>query len=341
MRHSIVKTVQRKRPIIGEYQKVRIPDQFRECVTFLYLEKSEGTIKVGLKQPVATAFFIGVPFEQLTFKYVVTARHVIDNTRTEGKLYIRVKKTDGSYDDLLADHDSWISHPSSDVTVSPVALTNFHEPRLIRVDDIATDAAISQRDIGPGDDVFFVGLFREFPGYDRPEPTIRFGKIALMPREPIRLQSSPGTEMMMPAYLVEAWSFGGHSGSPVFVYFPLDRQPGIITGVPPLYPMLLGLIHGHYNLPDEVLKGDIVDEAVRSRLHSAITVVVPGQAILDLLHEDELVKQREKTLEEYKKPQPTPTPDIDLEKSSFTKETFIETLKKVSRLKPDKEGSGT
>jgi hypothetical protein len=66
--------------------------------------------------------------------------------------------------------------------------------------------------IGIGDAVFITGLFSHHPGKARNLRVIRVGNIAAMPDEPVKTQRGE-----MEAYLIEARSLGGLSGSPVFV----------------------------------------------------------------------------------------------------------------------------
>jgi hypothetical protein len=115
-----------------------------------------------------------------------------------------------------------------------------------------------------------------------------------MPRETIGARLDPASDHKTPvdAYLVEARSWGGHSGSPVFVYFPPDRELGVISvgGGPRI--MLLGLVHGHYELPQPVdLTGDIFGSGKVS-MNAGIAVVIPAQAITELLMSEDEVAQR-------------------------------------------------
>lgn len=64
---------------------------------------------------------------------------------------------------------------------------------------------------GPGTEVFFVGRFLHHQGRERNHPTVRFGNIAQMPWEPVRT----GRGIRQEAFLVEARSESGYSGSPV------------------------------------------------------------------------------------------------------------------------------
>jgi len=84
---------------------------------------------------------------------------------------------------------------------------------------LADDEYVNRNTIGAGDDVFFAGLFSEYPGRERIEPIVKFGNISLMPHEKIAVQMDPHrTTAQIDAYLVEARSWGGQSGSPVFIF---------------------------------------------------------------------------------------------------------------------------
>ena len=79
---------------------------------------------------------------------------------------------------------------------------------------VATDKVINDNAIGVGDEVFLTGLFANHIGQQRNLPIIRVGNIALMPEEPVQHPSLGPID----AYLIEARSIGGLSGSPVFVH---------------------------------------------------------------------------------------------------------------------------
>jgi hypothetical protein len=81
-----------------------------------------------------------------------------------------------------------------------------------------TEDEIAQFDIGPGDDVFFVGRYVNHQGRQQNSPTVRLGIISMLPRE--KILHPRGT--LVDSFLVEVRSLSGYSGSPVFLY----RQPG-------------------------------------------------------------------------------------------------------------------
>jgi hypothetical protein len=146
-----------------------------------------------------------------------------------------------------------------------------------------------------GDDVFFVGLFSQQPGRERNLPIARFGAISRMPVEPITVRRDETTEELT-GYLVEARSWGGHSGSPVFwysripktEYVPAPRDPAFPSGLMPTFReyhliSLLGLVSAHFDIPQAAeVQGDILGH-IETRLNAGIAVVTPANAISELL----------------------------------------------------------
>jgi hypothetical protein len=322
-----------------------VDEQFRQCVAFLLVDRYDQDTHALKKVPVATTFFVGMPVGgSASAVYAVSARHVIDGTRSDGTLYIRFNLKQGGFSDFPTDQDSWICHPSTDVAVIPLnASAEQADIKYISIGMLLSDDAVVNRRIGTGDEVFFVGLFSQFSGQERNQPILRFGNISLMPHEPIPAKLYPGTghaPVLIDAYLVEARSWGGQSGSPAFVYYRPDRDPGMVhIGGPG--PELLGLVHGHHNIQEEVsFTGNVFGKG-KVPINAGIAVVVPAQKIIDVLMQEDLVKDREEMLKKLQQAQPVPTPDTAISEGPFTKEDFTDVLKKVSLRKSDEEVSET
>ncbi len=294
-----------------------IDERFRKCVAFLVTDKPGKYMNEAMKKPAGTAFFVRVPINTDCYiTYAVTARHAIDKSRADGSLYVRINPVSGKADDIPISQDDWVSLPLTDVAVMPVSFgTQDYDLLSIPLSMLATEGIVKKQEIGIGDDVFFVGLFSEYAGQERNQPIIRFGNISLMPHEeiPLKLDPAPDSEDATPtyAYLVEARSWGGLSGSPAFVYFPFDRKPGISRiaggefdklgkfefGEGPF--ALLGLVYGHYPIKQEVVeKGNILG-GVEVPINAGIAVVIPAQKIYDTLMCEELVSERNRILEEH------------------------------------------
>jgi hypothetical protein len=172
---------------------------------------------------------------------------------------------------------------------------------------LTTDARVTDAMVGEGDAIALVGLFASYPGADRSQPVVRFGHIALMPYEPIKIKMDPApnaAHVPRRAYLVEAASWGGQSGSPVFIYFGPDRMPWMRAGEFSARPEqsanpgvgfgLLGLMHGHVRRMVSIDIDDAGGSASKGKvdLNLGISIVIPAEEILDLLNGDVFVAQR-------------------------------------------------
>ena len=91
------------------------------------------------------------------------------------------------------------------------------------------------------------------------------------------------------AYLIEARSIGGLSGSPVFLR---DTSTGKIY--------LFGLAHGHWDIPP-ANKNDIqIDYDSKSSVNMGIAIVIPATKILEVLYHEEFIKIRNQYDKEMK-----------------------------------------
>ena len=166
------------------------------------------------------------------------------------------------------------------------------------IDVVLTSKDIETHRIGFGDDVHFLGLFQQYAGRTRNEPVVRWGNIAAMPQDPVRAIMGPNIETEIEGIFVEARSWGGHSGSPVFVEYPqLPHKTflGKPTG-------LLGLVQGHYTIKGrEIAVGDIAPDQGEIEMNAGMALIVPAQKIRDLLEREDLVKEREELLDQYRK----------------------------------------
>ncbi len=107
------------------------------------------------------------------------------------------------------------------------------------------------------------------------------------------------------AYLIEARSIGGLSGSPAFVHLPairtLDGKTDISLQKSSYQVYLLGLMHGHFDVEDlnlDVVLDDPKDAS--SGIHSGIGVVIPVEKIIETVMQSKLVDARMKIIQEGK-----------------------------------------
>jgi len=280
---------------------MRVPDEVRQCVVYLGLRVAKPDDGIAM-HPEGTAFFAFMPAETLEnygYIYLVTAKHVAK--RLDGKEFLaRVNMRDGGATFVNCVSVKWWYHPTEptvDVALFPWApsLETF-EYRYIPVDGFLTDEIIKSKSIGTGDEVFVTGLFAHLAGSQRNIPIVRMGNIAMMPNEPV-----PTKMGNIDAYLIEARSIGGLSGSPAFV------RATVPFGVGESY--LLGLMHGHWDIPVDAIDDSATDDQrseAYGRVNMGIAIVIPAKKILDVLNQQGLIDMRRSyTEEERKRRQPT------------------------------------
>jgi hypothetical protein len=162
--------------------------------------------------------------------------------------------------------------PGVDVSVLPKAIFGDYKIRAVDESLFVSADHFRKKQIQMGDEVFFTGFFRSFYGATRNYPILRFGRLSLVSEEKI-----PWNGKMLDLYLVEARSFGGNSGSPVFFRPSVERSPGsFVVGGPTL--LLGGVLKGYFGEPT----GE----------NSGIAGVVPASHLREILYADEAKKQR-------------------------------------------------
>lgn len=276
-----------------------IDSQFRKCVTYIYADIQDEEIGKLFRKPIATGFFVSVPLkgEQFQAIYVLTAKHVIEKSQEYGPLYIRFNTKDGRYVDVATNHDLWQVHNETDIAAVPIPLPKNSDIKYIPISLFATKDYVEKKNISEGDEVFFCGLFQGYSGASQVQPIIRFGNISLMPYERIPIfDKTTRMTSKIEAYLVECRSYGGHSGSPVFLVLKPDRYVGRID-ISSEYPIrLLGVVTHHFELSKEVkFSGDVFGKGIIDQ-NAGIAIVIPVSYISDLLMNEYFIQQRENLL---------------------------------------------
>jgi hypothetical protein len=273
-----------------------IPSEFKSVVAFVYIERETG------KSPVAngTAFFVGVknPSEPNVFSvYLVTAKHVLfepDTTEYLDKIIVRLNKKEGGSENIdipictKGQQRTVFTHsdPNVDIAVIPFLPDQMKfDFKFLPDHMITTREAYKELQIREGSDVFFTGLFVPYPGAERNYPVVRFGRVALVTEEKIKSQ---GKQMNL--YLIEAASYGGNSGAPVFFYFGSDRKAGSLVVGPPVYK-LAGIMHGAFF---EKHKIEIVETKKVPVVSSSVGIaaVVPSYELHEVLFSEEVKQSR-------------------------------------------------
>ena len=262
---------------------MHVPEEVRQCTVFLARRTPTGDVVF-----LGSAFFISLPandplLEGMNFRYLVTAKHVVDAVGGDD-IWIRANTKDGKSGLVPTKGSQWWKHPTDekvDVAVigwlPPSTVAYTHVPLTM----FLTEEIIREKQIGTGDEVFLTGLFAHLSGSQRNLPIVRMGNIAMMPDEPI-----PTSMGFIDGYLIEARSIGGLSGSPVFARTSVPGAGGMTY--------LMGLMHGHWDIPPEN-KNDTVDATgANQAVNMGIAIVVPTTKILEVIDQKDLVDDRKR-----------------------------------------------
>src|ERR1700733_1329755 len=152
--------------------------------------------------------------------------------------------------------------------------------------------------IRPGADVAIIGLFRSHYGANRNIPIIRVGNIAANLGEPVYTAYAGYIQ----AYLIEARSISGLSGSPVFIV--CSPELNVIAGIARARGQkleasvglgILGMMHGHFDVPN--LNEDVVSDSEEPErgVHTGIGVVIPVQKVIETIQHPDLTEMRKET----------------------------------------------
>jgi len=260
-----------------------------------------------------TAFIFGVRMDERFFlAHLVTAKHVAEAIQP-AEAVIAMNGKDGAPLFLRTGDQQWFYHPTEkdavDVAVMPFGSARFQEYDVewLPEDMFVTDKRIADFDIGLGDEIVIIGLFTRFFGKTRLIPLVRTGNIAMMPKD--KLPTRDFGEME--AYLAEGRSIGGLSGSPVFVRNTVKtpvqtpQGPGHVFGLGAVH--LLGLMHGHWDLP-------VSFSQQAEAVNMGVSIVVPAKKILETLYHPQLDAMRRAHHERFKEPGNHPAADTTLKK---------------------------
>jgi hypothetical protein len=288
---------------------VNISDKALKSVAFL------GIMKDGQFHPRATAFFVEWTENQHRFDHLVTAEHVVSGLLSQNQdIWLRVNILGGGAGELKLDPQRFFYHPNNeqnptDVAVCPISRLIIDESGKEAEADIVfmslngsggflpTDE-FRQQYMGRGGNIHVIGLFRSHLGKKRNVPIVRVGTIAALPDEPIWTKYAG----FIDAYLIEARSIAGLSGSPVFAVAEpaFELAKGLLKEKRLQGTALMGLIHGHFDVPN--LNEDVVaDEDVPARsVHTGIGVVIPVEKIIETIQHPDLIAMRKTIVEKLR-----------------------------------------
>jgi len=259
-----------------------VPDNVRKCVAFIGLQLANGSFRLA-----GSVFFLGKIKEGADSgpMFAVTAKHVIDNIRKTGvaDCVLRVNRKDGQAQWIKFPLSTWFAHPtdaSIDVAILSMGLPDLLDHLFVPYSICADDQKLRESEVGVGDEVFVTGLFRHHHGSHRNIPIVRVGNLACMTEEKVATNEFGDID----AFLIEARSIGGLSGSPVFLNLGTSRVikgTMMFGGSGPRF-LLLGLVHGHYDVGSSEIDR-VCDDAANSKskdsINTGIAIVVPFSKI--------------------------------------------------------------
>lgn len=305
---------------------MQVDDARLETAAFLCLKKKT---PAGMAMvPHATVFFVGdIDVEEPHPVWAVTARHCIEEARaSKAEMAVRVNSGE-SHIDVPTEPDDWTGAHDSDVACCYWSSTEGEVSALPLSQLVRSDytypfghltfadgnAGWGPAELYVGAEVVFVGLFSQHAGVSRNLPIARFGNVSRMPREPVTVKRPWGTEKVE-GFLVEARSWGGHSGSPAWWAHPVTqvlelpvggttpnraerragvRQRTVSASRQTYFFAVMGLVSAHFDIPTEAeLTGDVLG-SVRTPINSGIAVVTPAHFIRALIDSDEVRSEAE------------------------------------------------
>lgn len=294
----------------------RIPTAITNSIVYLYHDTSDA--ETGVDRG-GSGFVLGVlsQVKGCSHIYVATNKHVIEGNCPVVRLNLAHPSSqfERTYS-IPFTVDDWALHPEHDIAIAALPhdlATDVLEFTTISMDFLFTAEEAQKLNIGPGDDVVYVGRFVGHAGKFENMPSVRFGNISMSPneREPVEYDTDDGKKRTQVGFLVEARSRSGYSGSPVF--FLKQHVINDSRAVIPWLDMkILGMDWGH--IPEKVWLKDPAGYLHGSKwyveVHAGMMGVVPAWFIRDfILNSPRLLEQRKRDDEQYRKMVPSGVPD--------------------------------
>ena len=266
-------------------------------------------------QHLGTGFLVVMPNDQAKpaaesnqatmtgFTYLVTNRHVAQPGIDIGQpckvplqsFLIINHKPDSAHPSTYAEYNridksirwSFSTDDSVDLAVTALNISSDQYDYVrIPTTQFLTRDEMEKRTAVEGDPVFFSGLFIQLfnDEIQSIDPIVRSGTIAMLPAGllPTTMQNRPGHVV-----LADAHSFGGNSGSPVFV--DTARFAGMIG-----YSFkFLGVISGEFFENSDLTLTVTTSLSGKVGANSDVSMVVPAWQILDILDQPALKKMRD------------------------------------------------
>jgi hypothetical protein len=262
-----------------------------------------------------TGFIVFVPDgragKDQGFQYLVTNRHVVQPGIEHGSpcdaLEYRVALNHKGDTVAAPVHavvagiyptTSWMypSDSAVDIAVVPISVPESEwDIMQVPVDIFATPEMIEHNEIVEGDPVVFAGLFIQYSGGHRLNPVVRSGSIAMLPDDLV-----PTTlGMLGRVYLAEAHTFGGNSGSPMFV--DVNKFKNVLGSNYRLLGIVTGEVFETNNFTLQVTTSYNLNVAA----NSDVSMIVPADEIRSVLYSASLQQSRDKAIADLHRQPPS------------------------------------
>jgi hypothetical protein len=283
----------------------------KKTVAFIQLQCEDGP---NLRDVRGTGFFVFYQDDRVGkdrgFVYLITNRHVAMCLSPDRRplvvksIAIRLNRKDGSSAILpLAPHGNvpWVlpSDESEDLAAIAVALDqNVYDYLGIPTSAFGTKDVLAAHAIAEGERILFAGFFYQFPGVAKVQPIVREGILAMMPDEKFPTTTGkPGS-----VYLGDVHVFGGNSGAPVFCDLGGIHGSTITAGED---YRLVGVVSGMFYEDEEFNLEVTTTFRGSAKANSGISMIVPVDALKNLLDAPSLKTQRDAFVASKQRPADT------------------------------------
>ncbi|MCE9524522.1 MAG: hypothetical protein K8R36_00540 [Planctomycetales bacterium] len=206
---------------------------------------------------------------------------------------------------MRTDFRDWEFHDDAkiDAAILPLDWTAIKFSTLahkcIPAEWFLSDEEIDRIGLGPGNELYFPGLFSRHHGNEANIPVLRVGTLAAMPNELVRTKLG-----LARVHLAEMRSIGGHSGSPVFVNlddlgdrWKIKEMQEAVSGKETM-AQLLGIVHGFFPIAKDGFVATMpTDDFSREDFNSGVAAIVPARDILHVFAQPGPVNHRKNMAE--------------------------------------------
>lgn len=270
-----------------------MPFDYKYALGTVFVCENRGSSRV----PIGTGFLIEMSSTtgEHRWQYVVTARHVVEHGRQTWLRLRHQMEPHARPQDLAV--PKWEEHPTADVAAAPFDagdLLNALKLWFISADEFSDRAYERQFRAQPGDTAFFIGLLSDLRSMtDRSIPMVRSGSVGALYQERVPVRQGKTRRIEPCAHLIDVHSRQGFSGGPCIVEnLRVERGRNQVSAI----HALLGVVVGHFDSYADVLSKHSEEESYETDLrvqdNQGIAIVVPIEAVRDLLDMEVFVKDR-------------------------------------------------